>query len=252
MNMPFGGFNFIDPDDPEVKAAIVRQTEEAKTQQIKGTLMKQTLTDMMKNLSQDELTCLGSIFGSIANGHADANFFLGLVNGSLALRFETCPICSKNHKLEVHHEIERALKEAAAERDDESKPNEFPVVNLTEEIKAMGRPRQLELAFDEASQAYERVVNFDYDLENPTELEMNVIQGLAQLTPEMPLSDRIKTMAEQYNLDDAWEDLDLGGKRFLGWVCLNCKKMYPSIQDRAMKPADKAGCPGCVNKEKWG
>lgn len=34
--------------------------------------------------------------------------------------------------------------------------------------------------------------------------------------------------------------------------CMNCKQMYPSLEDRMLAPAGKEGCPGCRQKEKWG
>lgn len=34
--------------------------------------------------------------------------------------------------------------------------------------------------------------------------------------------------------------------------CKGCGMIYSSIQDRALRKSDKSGCPGCVQKEKWG
>lgn len=53
----------------------------------------------------------------------------------------------------------------------------------------------------------------------------------------------------EYNLDDL---RDQDTNVLIGFVCLHCKKQYPSIEDRMLRPADKSGCPGCVHKEQWG
>jgi hypothetical protein len=63
------------------------------------------------------------------------------------------------------------------------------------------------------------------------------------------LSDEQLANMEQYNLDDL-RDEDTG--RLMGFVCLGCGMQYPSIEDRMLKPADKGGCSGCVQKEQWG
>lgn len=35
-------------------------------------------------------------------------------------------------------------------------------------------------------------------------------------------------------------------------LCSNCGKEYPSIEDRALREPGPDGCPGCVEKTKWG
>jgi hypothetical protein len=35
-------------------------------------------------------------------------------------------------------------------------------------------------------------------------------------------------------------------------MCINCGKWYENLQDRTLRPPGKSGCPGCVQKEKWG
>lgn len=35
-------------------------------------------------------------------------------------------------------------------------------------------------------------------------------------------------------------------------ACKGCGQWYPNLEDRMLRRADKVGCPGCVQKEKWG
>lgn len=63
------------------------------------------------------------------------------------------------------------------------------------------------------------------------------------------LSDKQLADMEEYGLDDLRSSDD---SRLLGFVCMNCGTQYQSIEDRKLRPAGKSGCPGCVNKEKWG
>lgn len=35
-------------------------------------------------------------------------------------------------------------------------------------------------------------------------------------------------------------------------VCKNCETPIASLEDRMLRPPGTAGCPGCVEKEKWG
>jgi hypothetical protein len=64
-----------------------------------------------------------------------------------------------------------------------------------------------------------------------------------------PLSaEQHKQMAD-WELDDLRED---GTNVLLGFVCVNCGHQYPSIEDRMLREKGKAGCSGCVQKEKWG
>jgi hypothetical protein len=37
-----------------------------------------------------------------------------------------------------------------------------------------------------------------------------------------------------------------------GFKCFNCGMPSPSLEDRMMKPAGREGCPGCIQKAKWG
>lgn len=63
------------------------------------------------------------------------------------------------------------------------------------------------------------------------------------------LSDTQIENMQKYNLDDLRSADD---NRLMGFVCLGCGIQYPSIEDRMLKPADKGGCSGCVQKEQWG
>ncbi len=63
------------------------------------------------------------------------------------------------------------------------------------------------------------------------------------------LSDVQLANMEEYNLDDLRSSDD---NRLMGFVCLGCGLHYTSIEDRMLRPADKGGCSGCVQKEQWG
>jgi hypothetical protein len=63
------------------------------------------------------------------------------------------------------------------------------------------------------------------------------------------LSDFQLRKMEEYGLDDLRSSDD---GRLIGFICVNCKTQYPSITDRMLRPPDKSGCGGCVQKEKWG
>jgi hypothetical protein len=39
---------------------------------------------------------------------------------------------------------------------------------------------------------------------------------------------------------------------FGGLTCTNCGKSYPSLKDRMLRPPGLDGCPGCVERAKWG
>lgn len=53
----------------------------------------------------------------------------------------------------------------------------------------------------------------------------------------------------EYNIDDLRDESTL---RLLGFVCLGCGQQYPSIEDRAKRPAGVEGCSGCQQKAAWG
>jgi len=62
------------------------------------------------------------------------------------------------------------------------------------------------------------------------------------------ISDETRELMRQYSIDDAW-DQETG--KFLGFICTKgCGMMYPSLEDRMLRPADH--CAGCIQKAKWG
>lgn len=54
-----------------------------------------------------------------------------------------------------------------------------------------------------------------------------------------------------YDLSDIENGLDVGVNEN-PVLCLSCKFLFQSLDDRKFKPPSKAGCPGCVHNEKWG
>lgn len=59
---------------------------------------------------------------------------------------------------------------------------------------------------------------------------------------------------EQFNDELAADRLKLYGLEYHDGklYCSNCAKEYPSIEDRALREPGPEGCPGCVERAKWG
>lgn len=68
--------------------------------------------------------------------------------------------------------------------------------------------------------------------------------------------DHDEDLAEVLGVDDpepeeSLERLGLVARDGKLW-CKNCDKEYPSVADRALRSPGPDGCPGCVEKAKWG
>lgn len=268
---PFGMPFPINPDDPEVQAAILRQKQAAENAEIKTLEWKDRFARLLKTASREELSLLSDIFASLVRSPDMANFYLGLLNASMTHRFDTCPMCGEDHAQELHQGMEDLLKEAA--------PSEglLPVIKETNEswltkdydtssivvtelettVDQMSNqpPVLMEFlpgAFDKAEQ---EVRALNYDFRDPTKEQLAAISKLAGEAPPRPLPQHMEEMALQYGIEDAWEQLAGDGKeilKFVGWQCNNCGKIYSSLQDRMMKPPGIEGCDGCIHKVKWG
>lgn len=63
------------------------------------------------------------------------------------------------------------------------------------------------------------------------------------------LTPREVELMHEFGLDDLREE---GTGKLLGFMCLNCKMQYVSIQDRMVSAPGVANCTGCVHKTQWG
>lgn len=63
------------------------------------------------------------------------------------------------------------------------------------------------------------------------------------------LTPRELELMNEYGLDDLREE---GTGKLVGFMCLNCKMKYVSIQDRMVSEPGEANCTGCVHKTQWG
>lgn len=63
------------------------------------------------------------------------------------------------------------------------------------------------------------------------------------------LTSREIELMHEYGLDDLREE---GTGKLVGFICVNCKRNYPSIQDRMVNEPGVENCSGCVHKTRWG
>lgn len=260
-----GGFPFpIDPEDPDIKAALLRQKEAAENAEIKSLEWKDKFATLLKTAPRDHLEVLSDLFTSLVRSPEMANFYLGLVNASMTHRFDTCPMCAEDHAQELHQGMEDMLKEAAPSEHwlpEGTDSSSIIVGELETTVDQMSSqpPVQLVLPVTPRDQAEVEVRALDYDFREPTKEQLAAISSLAGEAPERPLPQHMEEMALQYGVEDAWEeqpgstDKPFGGDlKFVGWQCNNCGKIYPSLQDRMMQPPGIEGCDGCIHKSKWG
>lgn len=259
------GFSFgmpfpIDPDDPDVQAAIVRQQRAAENAEIKSLEWKDKFATLLKTAPRDHLEILSDVFASLVRAPDMANFYLGLINASMTHRFDTCPMCAEDHAHELHQGMEDMLKEAApSERStkwlpDGADTSSVVLSELETTVDQMSAkpPVQMILPATPRDQAEQEVRDLNYDYRNPTSEQLAAISRLAGEVPERPLPQHMEEMALQYGVEDAWEQVSDTVLKFVGWQCNNCGKRYPSLQDRMMKPPGIEGCDGCIQKVKWG
>lgn len=248
MSFPFGSIPFpIDPDDPEIKAALLRQKQAAEDAEIESLEFKEDFAKWLKNATKDELQLFSTIFASLVRSPDMVKLYYGVINGACTIRYDTCPMCGDEHAKELHQGIEDELKKAAAE----DQPSLVDIKSLKEYVekeRVRGMPGMGQLTFAE-----QRVIDFDFDPNDVSNEELEVIRSLANVPPQTPLSDDIQKRADEWKLDDAWDDSTPGRKIFRGWICLRCHiHFFPSIQDRMLTANDVTGCPGCLEKTKWG
>jgi hypothetical protein len=73
--------------------------------------------------------------------------------------------------------------------------------------------------------------------------------GWTQLGSVGPLTEAEQKLMDEYGLDDVREE---GTMKLLGFICLNCKMRYQTIQDRMIEKPGVEGCDGCMQKAKHG
>ena len=100
----------------------------------------------------------------------------------------------------------------------------------------------------------------DHDADAHALLEPSEDTKLVALIEHPDLADDVKEVAgqmrEQVNAALA-SDPNTGPYNLKldendNYVCANCGKPYPSLDDRMLRPPGPDGCPGCVDKAKWG
>lgn len=78
-------------------------------------------------------------------------------------------------------------------------------------------------------------------LEFPNHTDLNVGQG-------GELSAAQKETMKAYKLDDLRNEEGI----LIGFICLNCKTVFQSLEDRMVDAPGQEGCHGCLQKTKWG
>jgi hypothetical protein len=273
--MPGFPFGFMpDPEDPDVQAALLRQKQAEEDMQIKNLEWKDNFAKFLKRLSQDEVEVLSNVFYHLTRQPDAAHFYLGLIHAVGTLKYDTCPMCAEDHAEDLHKDVEEELKRAVAEDPflGGAKVDLGPVVltELETTVDQMsGEPPTFgELSPEVANQTFEhqpdipaqgqltlveqKVVDFEFDNENPDQETVEAIRKVAYVPPPDPIPGDMVALMNFWGLDDAWEG-DESSKTFKGYLCTRCKRhTFASIQDRMLRANDTTGCPGCLEKEKWG
>jgi len=151
------------------------------------------------------------------NSHGDtiAAYYEGIATGLLHVKFGICLGCDQNH--------EKLMQESGLRNTTEWTPDHDPIFDL--EKFTADQEREL-------------------DDEGPDVSAVAVASGWAG-----PLSAEQQKSMDEYGLDDLREE---GTNVLLGFVCINCKRPYPSIEDRMLREPGVEGCGGCQQKAKWG
>lgn len=72
----------------------------------------------------------------------------------------------------------------------------------------------------------------------------------SKVSPTPVQSDKpVQDAAERFRLMDEYGLYEPSSGRF---ACRNCGTMYVSLEDRMLRRPGKAGCSGCIEREKWG
>lgn len=79
--------------------------------------------------------------------------------------------------------------------------------------------------------------------------------GLVYVNTYRDLTEADLLHMEQYGIDDVradGSDPAYPEGKLLGFICINCKMQYVSIEDRMQESSGAEGCSGCRQKAKWG
>lgn len=206
-----GFFEGMFPPEMEAKMREAREQDRMVRESL-----KQEIDSFFLEISPDHLATFKMILGHVAEDGTGrlAAYYEGIASQTLVLKYNRCGGCGGP----AHESAEDLLKSHDEETEEgEADPDPF----------SQDHPSGTPSFFDKPDGA---------DVLHP---ELEHIGHTGALHP-----DTIKKM-EELNLDDLREE---GTNRILGFVCKNCKLVYPSIHDRSLK----TDCHGCIQKAKWG
>lgn len=172
---------------------------------------------MFDELTEEQLVSLRHMLHNIAMSSESqlASYYEGQTSQALYHKFNICPGCGVDHEKEL-----LTPPEDIAEKKEE---NVMAPMDLSDELL---------VEVEDAHTEYPKI-------------------GVATQTYVQTWLDeqgQRETM-ERLGLDDAYDEET---KKFLGFICLNCQMIHPSIQSRLNHGEDKNDCAGCIRKVKWG
>lgn len=244
-------FNFMggEPSPEQIEAAQKAHDREVQHNE----MISRDLSRVFKTLDADGLYALRSLVGLAAQVPARGIYYEGVMAGILHVTHGRCLHCSMDHPDDFAHGVESLEKLANG-----GGPDRETLI----EDNVDGTPSlfaQVEDVIDkDAVEAYDvRMLVGDFIFAkggayNPPNV-LAVISELAGVAPRLPLDSTTQEYAEQWQVDDLWEQNEGEPDKFLGWVCTRCKSQrWPSLQDRMLSPKGIEGCGGCQQKAKWG
>lgn len=188
--------------------------EHAQRAEMAADSYRHDVTRLFNELQLDQLMTLRNMMHQLVFSEDGklAAYYEGQVATVLQIRHNVCPSCGVDHD-----------KEAAEFKED---GDEVP-------------PTEANLASETIGEYRDKAESQPQD-------------KLQEMLPTFDLSEEDLDNMEKYHLDDL---RDADNHQILGFKCtgvngVECGMIYPSIEDRMLKPADS--CTGCQSKAAWG
>ena len=220
-------FGFVPPE--VIRARQEQQMMAAEAEQL-------AIEHLLDNLTPEDLATLRVVLNTLVNDEKGrlAAYLEGVCATMLRVKYDVCPGCGEKHDsvedmLDAHGEAD-----SVADNDGEERANSS---EQGAEIMLTDQNDDGTKSLFEQPDAFSSKPLPDVYVDASRELI-----GQKGLMTE----DLIAKMVE-YNMDDL-RDEDTGEIR--GFICLNCRTVYPSLEDRMLKAPDD--CSGCHQKSAWG
>lgn len=215
LPFPFGG-------DPEEMMRRMQEQADRKDMQVDD--YRHGTARFVDGLTEEQLAALREMLHVIVTNSDPTSrtvpaFYEGVVSGLLHAKFKICLGCDHNHDKVMAEQLQNTENLA---------PNPAAQEDWLDGSKGSPEPM-------DGGDPFKPVGLGNVDLQIGDEGVLSVTQ--------------VENMLK-YNLDDVRDSDD--GDCLVYFKCVNCGKQYPTIEDRMLRPPDKSGCPGCVQKEKWG